>query len=246
MSIRQVIIDHLIKLSLTQLSSAALALAVPIVLVGNALWVLLGPWLVDVAYALPGFPDDHGGLGGEQRAALADTGMSAVRPFGGDADLLRGAELPDGREAFAPAEIRHMEDVRELIAGFLVAWAAALAVGVAAGARLYRRAGIAAVARSLRVGALGTLAAIAAIGLFALVAFDAFFTAFHGVFFEGDSWRFDDGATLRRLYPDAFWTFASAALALLAAIQAGALTTALSPLARRSARGFRRRRPSTP
>jgi integral membrane protein (TIGR01906 family) len=207
--------------------SAAIALSVPVVLVGNALWLLLvGPWIVDVAYAVPGFPDDHGGLDNGQRTELASTGVASVRPLGDGVDLLREAELPTGQAAFGAAEIRHMADVRTLVAGFLAAWAGGLAVGLATAFRLYRRAGSDAVKRALRLGAFATLGAMAAIALFALLAFDAFFEGFHGVFFEGDSWRFEDTATLRRLYPDAFWALAIGAMALLVAAQAGALTLA--------------------
>jgi len=208
---------------LSRACSAAIVLAVPVVLIGNALWALGGPWLIDLAYALPGFPDDRFGLGRDQRTQLADTGLSAVTPFGDGVGTLRRAELPDGSKAFGPAEVQHMEDVRVLITGSLAAWAAGLGVLGAGGAALYMRANTAAVLRALRLGALLTLVVLGAIGLFAVLAFDAFFTAFHGVFFEGDTWRFDDQATLRRLYPDAFWGFASAAMGLLVSAQAGAL-----------------------
>lgn len=213
--------------------AATVALAVPVVLAGNALWVLLGPALVDVAYAMPGFPDDHGGLDRAQRTDLANTGVDSVHPLEEGVELLREAKLPDGRAAFGPAEIRHMADVRALTTAALTAWAIALALGAAAGAWLHRRAGTAAVMRSLRLGALGTLGAMAAVGLFALVAFDSFFAAFHGIFFEGDTWRFADDATLRRVYPDAFWGLASAAMALAVILQAGTLALIVERLGRR-------------
>ena len=38
-----------------------------------------------------------------------------------------------------------------------------------------------------------------------LLGFDRFFDDFHGVFFEGDSWRFARGDTLLRIYPERFW-----------------------------------------
>lgn len=61
---------------------------------------------------------------------------------------------------------------------------------------------------------------------------------FHGVFFEGDSWRFADGATLRWLYPDAFWAFSAGVLVVLVAIQAVALVLL--------AGGFRQSGPPSP
>ena len=44
-----------------------------------------------------------------------------------------------------------------------------------------------------------------------LADFDAFFDTFHGVFFDGDSWRFQHGDTLLGLYPDTFWVLAAGA-----------------------------------
>jgi integral membrane protein (TIGR01906 family) len=202
----------------------AIALALPAVMVGNALWLLLGPWLVDVAYAVPGFPDDAGGLDRDARAALAHQGVEAVRPLGPGVDVLREADLPGGEAAFRPAEISHMADVRALVGGFTIAWTGGLAALVVRAAR-------ARALRALRAGALATLAAVGAIALFALLASDALFTAFHGVFFEGDSWRFADEVTLRRLYPDEFWGLSGAALGLLVAAQALALAIFAGPRA---------------
>lgn len=197
--------------------------AVPAIAVGNSLWALLNPWLVDAQYALPGFPDDRYGLDRGERAGLAETGVRSVRPVGEGIDLLREARLPSGEPAFGRREIDHMADVRALVRGFGFAWVVALGVAAAAGAALWRLGGRDAVRRALAGGGVLTLAAIAAVGLFALVAFDAFFAAFHGLFFEGDSWRFADTATLRRLYPDAFWAIASAATVVLVLVQAGAV-----------------------
>ncbi|MEX1142466.1 MAG: DUF1461 domain-containing protein [Thermoleophilaceae bacterium] len=68
---------------------------------------------------------------------------------------------------------------------------------------------------------------MALLAVFMVVAFGAFFASFHGLFFEGDSWRFSDTATLRRLYPDSFWAIAAAALAALVAAQAAVVALAL-------------------
>jgi integral membrane protein (TIGR01906 family) len=38
-----------------------------------------------------------------------------------------------------------------------------------------------------------------------LVNWSKFFVAFHGLFFEGDSWLFDYSDTLIRLFPMPFW-----------------------------------------
>lgn len=199
----------------------AAAVATPVLLVGNALWLLAWPWLASVVYRLPGFPGDAD-LTRSARRDLAATGIDAIQPW--DADGIAGmiaARLPGGLSAFNRREIDHMQDVRGVVTALLVAWVVAIAV--MAIACVLARAGGAwpgPVLRGLRSGALATLAVVGALGLFALLAPDAFFTAFHGVFFEGDSWRFPDRDTLRRLYPDAFWAIAGGLLGGLVLVQA--------------------------
>lgn len=201
---------------------------VPAVLLGNALWVLVNPWLVDVQYALPGFPDDRLGFTDAQRADLASVGVRSIRPQDGEGvALLREASLPAGGAAFDEREIRHMGDVRSVVRGFLVAWALALGALAAAALALGRAGEAGSVSRALVAGCLLTLGLFAALGLLMLVSFDAFFEGFHGVFFEGDSWRFGPEDTLRSLYPDAFWGVAGATAAALVLAQALALAGVL-------------------
>ncbi len=64
---------------------------------------------------------------------------------------------------------------------------------------------------------------MALVGLIMLINFEFFFDGFHGVFFEGDSWRFNSSYLLRQLYPDFFWGVAGGAMAALVTLQAVAL-----------------------
>jgi integral membrane protein (TIGR01906 family) len=203
--------------------SAAITAVVPVAIVGNALWLVLDPWLIDAQYALPGFPDDRLGLRDSQRTELAETGLRSVRPFDDGLRPLREARLPDGTAAFSEREIRHMGDVRAVIAGFFAAWAIALGVLAAAVIRLRRSGRAATVRRAARRGCAAALGLIGVLAIVALVDFDAFVTAFHGVFFEAGSWRFSDGHTLPELYPDAFWAAAAAVMCALIGLQAGAV-----------------------
>lgn len=207
--------------------AAVLVVAVPVILVGNAVWLLLGPWFVEFQYALPGFPADPAGLGDPQRAELAKTGVGAVRPIGEGVELLREARLPGGEPAFDEREVSHMADVRGVMAGLLIVWGIALACAVAAGLALRRLGQPGSARRALCRGALLTVAGMALLGVFMAVAFDTFFDAFHGLLFEDGTWRFDDSATLRRLYPDAFWGVAGATVAVLVLAQAAALLAGL-------------------
>ena len=214
--------------------SALLIAATPTVLVGNALWVLVNPWLVHAQYAIPGFPDDDQGLEGDERSDLAVTGIRSVRPWDDGIVLLEEARLPEGEPAFDERETTHMQDVRDLIGGFLVAWAIALVAAIGAGLALWRFGERARLRSALLWGAKLTIGVMAMSALLLLVSFETFFDGFHGIFFEGDSWRFNEAYTLRRLYPDFFWGSAGAITALVVGLQAAGVFAAARRLGRRA------------
>src|SRR5512134_722572 len=159
--------------------AALIVAAVPAVLIGNALWVMVNPWLVHAQYAIPGFPDDARGLSDADRTDLALRGINSIRPGTEGVELLREARLPSGGEAFEEREIDHMQDVRQLITAFFVLWAAALALGIAAALALRRLGSGDAITVALRRGALLTIGAMVAAGLVMLVDFEFFFDGFH-------------------------------------------------------------------
>lgn len=214
--------------------SVLVAATVPVVLTGNALWLVLNPWLVEFQYALPAFPADPQGLEEEVRTELAVTGVHAVRPGGDGISLLREARLPGGSRAFDERELRHMEDVRAVVSATMITWGVALLAGLAAGLALWRSQWP--VRRALTAGGILTIVVMGVIGLLMLVSFEAAFTGFHRVFFEGDSWLFSPDSTLLRLYPELFWIVSGALVAGLVILQAAILTIA-SRRPRRASRG---------
>lgn len=205
-------------------------MALPAILLGNALWVAAGPWLPEAEYGLPGFPAPYIELSGSEREELADAGIRSIRPGGEGIAELREATLPGGEPAFRQREIVHMEDVRGVVGAFLAAWAAGMLVVGAGGLALARIGPPGAFGRALLAGSALSVAAMAAAGLVMLVSFEAFFESFHGLFFEGDSWRFSETYTLRSLYPDEFWTVAGALVAVLVAGQAALVVLAVRGL----------------
>jgi integral membrane protein (TIGR01906 family) len=207
--------------------SALIVAAVPAILIGNTLWVLMNPWFVHAQYAVPGFPADSHGLGDHERTDLAVTGIRSIRPASDGVELLREARLPSGSPAFEEREIQHMGDVRGLVAGFLTVWAIAVVLAVAAALGLRRLGAPGSVWRALVAGAFLTVAAMALVGLIMLINFGFFFDGIHGVFFEGDSWRFNSSYILRQLYPDFFWGVAGGTMAAVVVLQAVALVAGL-------------------
>jgi integral membrane protein (TIGR01906 family) len=183
-----------------------------------------------VEYAVGRVPDDRYGLTVDERTDLALIGLDSITPGTRGVDLLREAQLPDSAPAFTEPEVVHMQDVRDLV-GMLLTFqllagiglaVAALALGVPAATR-------AIVPRGLRYGVLASVPLAAIVGLFMLVTWDSFFTRFHEVFFEGDTWRFPVTDTLIRLYPDAFWMGVAAWIAALT-VALGAVVWVLAGL----------------
>ena len=83
------------RLRFATVLSVLIIAVVPVVLIGNALWVLVNPWLVHAEYALPGFPDDDFDLSDQERTDLAVTGVRSIRPGGDGVEQLRQARLPE-------------------------------------------------------------------------------------------------------------------------------------------------------
>ena len=197
----------------------AAVVAIPLVLAGNSLILLLIPWLADFQYALPGFPDDPLGLNPDERLALAREGIRSIWPVGPGTSLLAEATLPGGSPAFGADEVRHMEDVRAVVRGALVLWLVAVLVAVPS-LFLLRGRGAGTIPVVLKRGAVATVAAVIVVGLFAVLSFDTFFRTFHDLLFESGSWQFPADSTLLALYPTRFWTVATALLVGLTLIQA--------------------------
>ncbi len=195
-----------------------IAILGPVLFVGNGLYLLTHGWFVRAEYARPGFPADELGMKTPERTRLAIVGLNSILPWHRHGiDLLRTARLDDGSAAFDAHELRHMTDVRRLLAVLLGLHALTLIALIALAAIRRTRP----VARSaLRAGALVTLGLGAAIGILLLVNPVWFLTGFHTVFFEGSSWRFADDETLRRLFPDLFWSDTTLLLGAFAAVQA--------------------------
>jgi hypothetical protein len=195
-----------------------LAVLTPALFVGNGLYLLTHGWFVRAEYARPGFPDDAFGMGRDERVRLAEVGLYSILPWNRDGiERLRRTQLSDGTLAFDGRELRHMRDVRRLVAILLGLHALCL-VSLVVLAVVRRTRDVA--RRALRAGAWVTLGLFAFVVVVLLLDDDWFLTGFHSVFFEGRSWRFSDQETLRRLFPDLFWRDTTTVLGALALVQA--------------------------
>ena len=189
-------------------------------LVVNGFRVLATDTFVRWELGRDGFPADRYGLDTDERTTLALLGLRSIEPGSEGMVLLERATLPDGAPAFGERELTHMQDVRTLFVAALRAQLIAAIVIAVLALGLSRTRLRTAVPVGLLAGSLATLAiAVLAVPVI-LLGFDGFFTGFHGVFFEGDSWRFSSSDTLIRIYPEQFWVDVSRITAAFAVGQA--------------------------
>jgi integral membrane protein (TIGR01906 family) len=203
-----------------------IALTISFLLVVTSIRIVANPWFFQFEYNRPGFPADPYGFTLEQRTSLALAGLYSVVPEGAGMVELEQARLPNGEPAFVAREIKHMLDVRVLMAAVfplaLILGSILVILAVAfSRSPVYRDT----VPQGLRAGSILTLILLAGLIAYILINFDAFFLQFHQLFFEGDSFLFRYDDTLIRLYPEQFWSDAAILIGALTGVMAAVLLT---------------------
>ncbi len=202
------------------------ALLVPVILLSVALRLLLTPTFLRLEYAQASFPPDPYGFTQAERLHWASYALEFIRtpqPL----SYLANLQMNDGRPLFNERELRHMVDVQQVTLKALQLGDLTLGMLLVLGLLAIRFRIFPAYLRGLQRGGWLTLSLVIVLGLFGAFAFWDFFTLFHRVFFEGDSWIFDPSDTLIRLFPLRFWQDVFGVAALI--VTAGALILALSP-----------------
>jgi len=191
--------------------SYLVSLLTPLALVGFALRILLTPLYYTVEYHMPYFPADEYGFTREDRLKWAPYAVTYL-VNSADISYLGDLQFEDGSPLYNERELKHMEDVKNVVKGSLNVWYVSVGL-LAILAFLARRGGwLTDYLNGLRrggwwmVGLALTLALIAGTGILLNPdIFWNFFVWFHTLFFEGDSWLFYYSDTLIRLFPIRFW-----------------------------------------
>lgn len=198
------------------------SLFVPIALIGTALRILLTPMFYTIEYNMPYFPPDEYGFTKEDRMQWAKPSVEYL-VNSADISYLGDLKFDGGAPIYNDRELSHMADVKGVVQGALRAWYVSL-IGLAVLAILAKRGEwTTEYLDGLRRGGVWMIGLAVALGLVAGVGialnpdvFWQFFTFFHQVFFEGDSWLFYYSDTLIRLFPIRFWQDAFLWAAVLA------------------------------
>jgi integral membrane protein (TIGR01906 family) len=202
--------------------SYLISLLTPIALIGMALRILLTPIFYTVEYNMPYFPADEYGFTKEDRLRWAKPSVEYL-VSGADISYLGDLIFDDGIPLYNERELSHMEDVKGVVLNALGAWTISLIILAALAIFAKRGDWIPDYLNGLRRGGLWMIGLAAALGLTAGIGiavnpdvFWEFFTVFHQIFFEGDSWLFYYSDTLIRLFPIRFWQDAFLWAAVLA------------------------------
>ncbi|MCP4538373.1 MAG: TIGR01906 family membrane protein [Chloroflexi bacterium] len=182
-----------------------LVLALPIVLLTANIRVATGHWFVHWEYGKANFPPDPYGLSTKERIDLAEVCVDYIASSA-DISLLGDLKLDNGDPAFNARELRHMFDVQVVYSRIMtVGIVAALILLGAIITSLATRYPRQRVATVLWNGSLFTLGLLGIVGGYMALNWRNFFTTFHRIFFEGDTWTFPLSDTLIRLFPMKLW-----------------------------------------
>ncbi len=205
-----------------------------LVALGLSVSILLMPWFTYLMVPASG-ATELTGLSTTRVREVAEE----VRYFIAHRDAPPLPAVVDGAPGFDASSVSHLEDVRDVVIGARwVTLIATLILGIAA-AEALSRGELLGVSGGLRTAGWSTFGVVLLAALAGTVDFDAFFTAFHGVFFKAGTWSFPADALIIRVFPLPFWSAAALAWAVLSLLIAGVLVAG-GFLGKRVARGMTR------
>ena len=199
-----------------------IALLIPIALIGLGLRILLSPVFLKIEYNMPYFPVDQYGFTKIDRLKWAPYALDYL-VNSADISYLGDLKFDDGSPLYNERELSHMADVKHVTQNALNAWYISLSLLILLGLLAWRGEWPQTYRLGLLRGGWLMVALATLIGVIAVIGiainpdlFFSFFTAFHHLFFTGDSWLFLYSDTLIRLFPLRFWEDAFLFAAIIA------------------------------
>lgn len=179
-------------------------LLVPPILLLLFVRLLLTPVFPQVEYRVPGFPADEYGFSQQDRLRWSGYAIEYLLNRAGP-EYLADLQFDDGSPVFNEREVAHMLDVKNVVRVILPLFSILLLILAVSAGLAWRGGWKISLLTGLARGGWLTAGLIAALGTIAATSFWQFFSAFHGLFFSGDSWLFLYSDTLIRLFPLRFW-----------------------------------------
>lgn len=188
----------------SKILSIFMTITLPFVLIMFSIRVLFTPSFLKFEYNLPGFPVDQYGFSTEERIKWGTESINYLFSNSGP-EFLENLQFKDGTGIYNEREISHMVDVKVLLDQTLLIFYILLIIyaGIILWAYLKKPQRL--VWKSLSNGGWLTIGLIGLVLAAVVISFNALFTAFHRVFFTGDTWLFYFSDTLIRLFPIRLW-----------------------------------------
>ncbi len=179
--------------------------------------LMLTPLTPEIQYHLPNFPSDPYGFTLQERLIWSKI---SIRYLTDNLPLsfLQDQKLPDGNPLYNQRELSHMLDVQILIRYAMIAWIIFSILLLIVRYFFWRWNRLPEYFHALSTGGWLVVGLIVVILAGVMIDFDGLFTAFHRVFFTGDTWLFYYSDSLIRLFPMEFWSNAFIAVGALTII----------------------------
>lgn len=190
--------------TLKKVFQALVTISTPFIFLMFAVRVMLTPLFLQVEYNLPGFPADPYGFTREQRLNFSKISVDYLINNEG-IEFLQNQKIDEGTPLYNARELSHMLDVKVLVKNMLTAWLVLLLIWLLLLVWAWRGKWFLDFLLAVSNGGWLTLGIILFLLTAVLVDFDGLFTAFHHLFFEGDTWLFYYSDSLIRLFPMRFW-----------------------------------------
>jgi integral membrane protein (TIGR01906 family) len=177
---------------------------IPLIIIMSSVRLLITPIFPQVAYRLPGFPDDHYGFTLEDRLHWSEFSINYLVNRQ-DISYLESLTFENGQLVFNARELRHMEDVKLVVTGMRVALIGAVVGLLLVTVFSVQRGWKDLILYAYWRGGWAVIGIISAILVFVVLNFNKLFNWFHQIFFESGTWQFHPSNTLIRLFPLRFW-----------------------------------------
>lgn len=181
-----------------------LAIFIPYLLLMTGVRLVMTPAFPAMEYKRAGFPQDPYGFTIQERTKWSDYAVSYLT---NDAGIEYLGNLQDltGQKMFAPDELTHMEDVKEVVTISSTVWYVLGGVSIAILLWFVIMRQWDSIRKAFNAGGWITVGLLSALLVFLAVSFDQLFVYFHRLFFEDGTWTFSQSSTLIRLFPFEFW-----------------------------------------
>lgn len=181
-----------------------LALFIPYILLMTGVRIVMTPAFPAWEYQRSVFPQDPFGFTVGERTKWSEYAVSYLT---NDEEISYLADLQDenGMRMFAPDELSHMTDVKEVVTRASIVWYVLGGVSIAILVWFVVMGQWESLRKALNTGGWVTVSLLGALLLFLLASFDQLFEYFHRLFFQDGTWTFSQSSTLIRLFPFEFW-----------------------------------------